>query len=420
VTGVAFAAPPSHPGQARLGEPAALAAGAPQTRPKPKPVVKPKPRPKVEPKPRGKTAAPVIVAVIDGGVDVTHPALAGHLWTNPAEVAGNGIDDDRDGIVDDVSGANLLTKTGDLHDDTGHGTHVSGIIARIDPGAKIMALKAGDGHFIDLGAAASALHYAVDHGARIVNLSWAFLSSDSALEQAVAYAGAHNVLVVTAAGNFGTDNDLRPTYPASYLSSTLVSVAATCDGQTLASFSNFGKLSVSVAAPGCDITSSLPGGAYGALSGTSMASPAVAGVAALLLEQRPATSAADLARDILGGARPAAPLAGVLTSGATLDQAGALAALANPDRALPASFTASAPSASFTTQQDPTYYYQSVGFSWTPSSDADLAGYRVFVDGNAVAAAPPSATSLTVKIGPGSHTWSVVAYDRSGNATTAR
>ena len=246
-----------------------------------------------------------------------------------------------------------------------------------------MALKAGDGHFIDLGAAASAIYYAVAHGARIINLSWAFLSSDASLEQAVAYAGAHNVLVVTAAGNFGTDNDLRPTYPASYLSSTLVSVAATCDGQSLASFSNFGKLSVSVAAPGCDITSTLPGGAYGALSGTSMASPAVAGVAALLLEQRPTTSAADLARDILGGARPAAPLAGVLSSGASLDQAGALAALANPDRALPASFTAKAPSPSFTTQQDPTYYYQSVAFSWTPSSDPDLAGYRIVVDGNA-------------------------------------
>jgi subtilisin family serine protease len=296
---------------------------------------------------------------------------------------------------------------------------VSGIIARLDPKAKIMALKAGDGHFIDLGAAASAIHYAVAHGARVINLSWAFLSSDASLEQAVAYAGAHNVLVVAAAGNFGTDNDLRPTYPASYLSSTLVSVAATCDGQTLASFSNFGKVSVSVAAPGCNITSTLPGGAYGALSGTSMAAPAVAGVAALLLEHRPATKAADLARDILGGAQPAPSLSEVLSSGSSLSAAGALAALANPDRIPPAAFTERSPSPSFATRKDPTYYYQSVGFSWTQSRDPDLAGYTVLVDGRPVAGVAPTATSVTAKIGPGAHTWSVVAYDRSGNATTA-
>ncbi len=357
--------------------------------------------------------------MVDGGVDVTHPALAGHLWSNPTEIPGNGVDDDKDGIVDDVAGANLLAKTGDPRDDSGHGTHVSGIIAKLDPNAKIMALKAGDGHFVDLGAAASAIYYAVAHGARVVNLSWAFLSSDASLEQAVAYAGAHNVLVVVAAGNFGTDNDLRPTYPASYLSSTLVSVAATCDGQTVASFSNFGKLSVNVAAPGCDVTSTLPGGAYGALSGTSMAAPAVAGVAALLLERKPATSALDLARDILGGARPASSLAGVLSSGASLDEAGALAALASPDRVPPAGFREQSPSPSFTVQQDPTYYYQRVAFSWTQSSGPDLAGYRIVVDGKAVAGAAPSATSLTAKIGPGVHTWLVVAYDRSGNATTA-
>ena len=361
----------------------------------------------------------MIVAVVDGGINVTHPALAGHLWANSAEIAGNGIDDDKDGIVDDVHGANLLAKTADLHDDTGHGTHVSGIVARLDPNAKIMALKAGDGHYIDLGAAASAIYYAVAHGARVVNLSWAFLSSDASLEQAIAYAGAHNVLVVTAAGNFGTDNDLRPTYPASYVSSTLLSVAATCDGQTLASFSNFGKLSVNVAAPGCNITSTLPGGGYGALSGTSMASPAVAGVAALLLERRPTTSAADLARAILGGAQPSSSLAGLLSSGASLDTAGALAALVKPDRVPPAAFTEQSPGPAFVTQQDPSYYYQSVSFSWTPSRDPDLAGYTVVVDGTPEVAVAPSATSVVAKIGPGSHTWSVVAYDRNMNATTA-
>ena len=419
LTAVALVALPTrHLERSRHATPEALAARAPQTKPKPKPKAKP-------PLGRGGTtgrrgsAPTVIVAVVDGGVDVTHPALAGHLWSNQAEVSKNGVDDDKDGIVDDVTGANFLTATGDVHDDTGHGTHVSGIIAKLDPNVKIMALKAGDEHFIDLGAAARAIYYAVAHSARIINLSWAFVSDDASLKLAIAYAGAHNVLVVAAAGNFGTDNDLRPTYPASYLSNTLVAVAATCDGQTLASFSNFGKLSVDVAAPGCDITSALPGGTYGALSGTSMAAPAVAGVAALLLERRPSTSAQDLERDILGGAQPAPALAGVLSSGASLNAAGAEAALSSPDRVRPAAFIAESPSPSFTVQQDPTYYYRSVVFSWTPSADSDLAGYRIIVDGNGIAAAAPSATSLKATIGPGTHIWSVIAYDRSGNATKA-
>ena len=421
VAAILLALPARHFEPAGYATPAALDARRPLTTPKPKT----RPKPKAKPAAKagistGPSSAPtVIVAVVGGAADLTHPALVGHLWSNPAEIPGNGIDDDKNGIVDDVAGANFPTNTGDVGDDTGHGTHVSGIIAMLDPRAKIMVLKAGDGHFIDLGAAAKAIYYAVAHGARIINLSWAFLSSDASLEQAIGYAGAHNVLVVVAAGNFGTDNDLRPTYPASYLSNTLVSVAATCDGQTLASFSNFGKLSVNVAAPGCNITSTLPGGAYGALSGTSMAAPGIAGVAALLLEQRPGTSAQDLERDILGGAQPSPALAGVLSSGASLDTAGALAALSNPDRAAPTNFTEQAPSRSFTVQQDPTYYYQAVTFSWTQSHDPDLAGYKLILDGNAIAAATASAITMTAKIGPGTHTWSVVAYDRSGNTTTA-
>ena len=149
-----------------------------------------------------------------------------------------------------------------------------------------------------------------------------------------------------------------------------------------------------------------------------MASPAVAGVAALLLERRPSTSAAELARDILGGARPAPSLSGVLSSGASLDAGGALAALANPDRVLPAAFVAQSPSPSFATQRDPAYYYQRIAFSWTPSGDSDLAGYTVVVDGKPVAAVAPTSTSVTAQIGPGTHSWSVVAYDRSGNRTT--
>jgi subtilisin family serine protease len=363
--------------------------------------------------------APVIVAVIDGGVDVTHPDLQGHLWVNPGEIAGNGVDDDGDGIVDDVNGANFVSHDGNLTDETGHGTHVAGIVAHYDPSAKIMVLKAGHGEWIDIGAATEAVNYAVAHGARVINLSWAFLSSDAGLAQALANAEAHGVLVVAAAGNFGFDNGLRPVYPASYSSGDLLAVAATCDGRTLASFSNFGKIGVTLAAPGCSILSTLPGGAHGLLSGTSMAAPAVTGTAALLFEQRAALSVPDVVRALLGGSDPEPGLANVVSTGASLDVSGALQALSAPDTTPPAAFGAVAPAASFTTQRDPSFYYQNVTFSWTPSSDAALAGYRVLLDGAPLAAVDASATSVTAKVPPGSHTWSVVAYDRSGNTTTA-
>ena len=363
--------------------------------------------------------APVVVAVIDGGVDVSHPDLQGRLWVNPAEIAGNGIDDDGNGIVDDVNGANFVSHDGNVADESGHGTHVSGIVAQYDPSVRIMALKAGHGEWIDIPAATQAVDYAVTHGARVINLSWAFLSSDTGLAQALARAEEHGVLVVVAAGNFGFDSGLRPVYPASYSSDSLVAVAATCDGQSLASFSNFGKLGVTLAAPGCGIVSLLPGAAHGALSGTSMAAPAVAGAAALLLERRPNATTRELVHALLGGATPAASLASVVSTGASLDVTGALQALATPDTSAPATFSSISPAPGFATERDPSFYYQNVPFSWTPSGDPALAGYRVILDGVPLVGVSASATSVTAKVPPGQHVWSVVAYDRSGNATTA-
>jgi subtilisin family serine protease len=359
-----------------------------------------------------------IVAVIDSGVDVTHPALRDHLWVNPGEIPGNGVDDDHNGIVDDVNGVNLVAGNADLADDVGHGTHVAGIIAQTDPAAQIMVLKAGSGGLIDLGAATAGINYAVAHGARVINLSWATLSYDAALAQAIHSAIEHGVLVVAAAGNFGFDTDVRPVYPGSYGEPGLLSVAATCDGRTAASFSDFGKVGVELAAPGCGISSTLPGGGYGGLTGTSMAAPAVSGTAALLLGQRPQSTPAELERSILGGATPDPGLAASVSTGATLSVSGALAALAAPDRTPPAAFRPVAPAASFTTERDPSYYYQSVTFTWSPSSDDALAGYRVVLDGHPIGVAP-SATSVTTRVAPGPHTWSVVAYDRSGNETVA-
>jgi subtilisin family serine protease len=313
---------------------------------------------------------------------------------------------------------NFAAGNADLGDDVGHGTHVAGIVLQTDPAARIMVLKAGNGGTIDLGAATSAVNYAVAHGARVINLSWATLSYDAALADAIHAAAQHDVLVVAAAGNFGFDTDVRAVYPGSFGQPGLLSVAATCDGHTAASFSNFGKVSVELAAPGCGISSTLPGGGYGALSGTSMAAPAVSGTAALLLGQRPQATAVELERSILGGTVPDAGLATSVSTGATLSVNGALAALAAPDRTPPAPFAAVAPAASFTTDRDPSFYYQNVTFTWTPSQDAALAGYRVVLDGHPIGA-PASASSLTTRVAPGPHTWTVVAYDRSGNETAA-
>jgi subtilisin family serine protease len=328
-------------------------------------------------------------------------------------------DDDGDGIVDDVHGANFVAHNADLRDGSGHGTHIAGIIAAADPSARIMALEVGTGEWIDVGAATAAVYYAVAHGARILNMSWAFRPADPAFEQAIRYAISKNVLVVAAAGNFGTSNDTTPTYPASYASGGLLSVAATCDGRTVAPFSNYGKLSVSIAAPGCNITSTLPGGRYGTMSGTSMAAPEVAGAAALLLERYPTASATDLARALLGGAQAEAGLADTVSSGAALDTAGALTAMASPDRSAPSPFARVSPAPAFAARRDPTYYYDRITFSWTPSRDADLAGYRVIVDGSPALATGPDADQAVVSVTPGSHSWSVQAYDRSGNTTTA-
>ena len=193
-----------------------------------------------------------------------------------------------------------------------------------------MALKAGAGRFIDIAAAATAIRYAVDHGARVINLSWAFQAGAGFLADALKYARARDVLVVAAAGNFSFDNDVIPTYPASYSSDTLVSVAATCDGQTLAPFSDFGKLSVSIAAPGCDVRSSVPGGGYALMSGTSMAAPAAAGAAAAVLERYPKLHAVQLKAALLGGSQPEPALADTVEAGAVLTLDSSLAACGVP------------------------------------------------------------------------------------------
>ncbi|NLY00379.1 MAG: S8 family serine peptidase, partial [Rhodopirellula sp.] len=276
-----------------------------------------------------------IVAVIDSGVDYTHPDLAANMWRNPAEIAGNGIDDDGNGFVDDVYGADFINRDGDPMDDHGHGTHVAGTIAAVhdngrgvagvNPSAKIMALKfldaSGSGSLLD---AVAALDYAVAHGAQISNNSWGSGQFSQALEDGIRRAQQAGHIVVAAAGNNGSDLDLVASYPASYGLDNVVSVAATDRNDLLAAFSNYSDRSVDLAAPGYAILSTKPGDTYDTSSGTSMAAPHVSGAISLVWDLNPDWDYARVIGQVLATVDPLPGLTDKTASGGRLNAAEAL------------------------------------------------------------------------------------------------
>jgi subtilisin family serine protease len=257
---------------------------------------------------RQTTGADVTVAIVDSGVDLGHPDLAPNLWTNPGEIPGNGVDDDNNGYVDDVHGFDFVDGDGDPQDANGHGTHVAGIVgARGGNGiggsgvawrARLMAVRVLDPDARGTTTAvAQGIRYAVDNGARIVNLSLAGPSPTTDLEDAVRYAQQHGVLIVVAAGNDGADLASAPTYPAAYAQDNILGVAATTPTGGLSSVSDYGT-GADVAAPGEQILSAALGGGYEWRTGTSMAAPHIAGALVLLAAARPDLDAAGL-RDAL-------------------------------------------------------------------------------------------------------------------------
>jgi subtilisin family serine protease len=241
----------------------------------------------------------VVVGVVDTGIDYDHPDLKANMWTNPGEIANNGIDDDRNGVVDDVYGFNAIVNSGDPRDDNIHGTHCAGTIGAVGNNSigvvgvnqtvKMMALKfldrSGSG---SLSNAIKAIDYAVAIKQKyniprmVLNNSWGGGGFSQPLYDAIQRANAAGIVFVAAAGNEGNDNDLNPAYPGSYELPNVVSVAAIDKNGNIASFSNYGSSAVDIAAGGVDILSTAPNGAYASLSGTSMASPHVAGALALL------------------------------------------------------------------------------------------------------------------------------------------
>jgi thermitase len=272
--------------------------------------------------------SPVIVAVVDTGSDLSHPDLAGKFWTNTKEIAGNKLDDDKNGYVDDVYGINTLKRnaqgeaTADVTLDScrgffcasSHGTHVAGTIAAvqnnaigvagISSDAKIMTIKTvpsngSDETDVDV---AESYAYAAKNGARVINCSFGKKVNEGGNivnEMITTIAEKYNVLVVIAAGNdSGMDIDTSLRYPASYENPYTLVIGASSSNGTRASFSNIGKKNVDLFAPGADIVSTVKDG-YEAYDGTSMATPHVAGVAAEILSQFPKLTVKELKQVIL-------------------------------------------------------------------------------------------------------------------------
>jgi thermitase len=247
--------------------------------------------------------------VLDTGVDTGHPDLKDNIHKNTKEKNNNGTDGDKNGYVDDYYGYNAYKGKGNGEDDNGHGTHVSGIVAGrgnnsvgvagVCWSAKVVPIKfmnsAGYG---SMSKAIAGIEYAIDRGVKVINASFGSSSSSQALKDAIAQAKDHGVLIVVAAGNDGKNIDSSPTYPASYTNGNLLVVAASTNADTLASFSNYGKNNVDLAAPGQDIMSTYLGGSYRMLDGTSMAAPMVSGVAAMLRSRNSEATYSEIRKTI--------------------------------------------------------------------------------------------------------------------------
>jgi alpha-tubulin suppressor-like RCC1 family protein/subtilisin family serine protease len=271
-------------------------------------------------------SAQVIVAITDTGIDPQHADLAANIWRNSGEIPGNNVDDDGNGFVDDVSGWNFVNGNNVVSDLHGHGTHVAGTIgavgnngvgvAGVNWTVSLLPLKVCGQSSCLTTDVVNGFLYAARMGARVVNTSLGGYYPPIEYERAaLSRLGSKGALVVIAAGNSSSNNDVRPAYPASYNLGNIISVAATGEGDTLASFSNYGATSVHLAAPGVSILSTWPGGQLRALNGTSMATPHVAGAAALLLAHKPTLTYHGVRASLLESAQRIGALTGKVATG---------------------------------------------------------------------------------------------------------
>lgn len=281
----------------------------------------------------------IVVAVVDTGVDINHEDLKANIWINKNEIPGNGIDDDQNGYVDDINGINTLVRdssgkaTVNVIDTHSHGTHVSGTIAAVQNNkigiagiaskAKIMAIRTvpnnGDERDVDV---AEAFIYAAKNGAKIINCSFGKSKNEGKqlIPDTLKYiADTYGVLVVAAAGNDSSDIDRSPTYPASFANDNLLIVSSTSNSGGMSYFSNYGKISVDVATPGSSIYSTVPGNKYDSMSGTSMASPTTAGVAAEIWSHYPQLTYGQVKEVLMKSVTPVDKFKSKMVSGGRID-----------------------------------------------------------------------------------------------------
>ncbi len=277
----------------------------------------------------------VIVGVVDTGVDYNHPDLSYNIYRNPNEIADNKIDDDHNGFIDDVIGWDFVHNDHLPFDDMMHGTHVSGTIGAVGNNGvgvsgvnqyvTILGVKAFDAQGSgEVATAIQAIEYAVMQGAKVLNNSWGDSEFSQALEDVIGEAGKKGVTVVCAAGNETNNNDKKAMYPANTDKENVISVAASTQADKLAFFSNFGKKTVHLAAPGEGIYSTVPNNQYDTMDGTSMASPHVAGAAALLLSIKPELSPKEIRKLLMDSVDKIPAFATKTASGGRLNVAKAV------------------------------------------------------------------------------------------------
>jgi len=364
-------------------------------------------------------ASGVIVAVIDTGTQWDHPDLDDNIWSNNGEIAGNGIDDDNNGYIDDVRGWDFYGNDNNPTDTEGHGTHTAGTVgaegnngigvAGVAWDVQIMPLRFLGPNGGSTSDAIAALNYAVDNGARISNNSWGGGGFSTAMRDAIASASSANHLFVAASGNDGVNTDNSPHYPSSYSDDSIISVAATDNRDQMASFSNYGSNSVDIGAPGVDIASTYTGNGYVWNSGTSMAAPHVAGAAAILLAHNPSWSYTQLRDRLLSTARGTNAMNGVTTTGGVLNLDAALDGGGGPANTAPTANIGTPSNGSTYTQGD------SVTFSGSASDneDGNISALLVWTssrDGQIGNGASFSTSSLSV----GNHTITASVDDSGG------
>jgi PKD repeat protein len=331
----------------------------------------------------------VVIALIDTGIDYSHPDIAGNIWRNPGEIPNNGIDDDGDGYIDDLIGWNFVKKNNLPFDDHSHGTHCAGIIAALTNNhigvagtlwkAKIIPLKTFDSSGSgDSWRETEAIKYADKIGAKIISCSWSEVDS-TPLKNAILNSPA---LFIFAAGNgdrltgMPVNTDVSPIYPSCYDFPNIISVAAIDPSDNLVMIpgywaSNYGKSSVDLAAPGYEIYSTLPGNSYGLKNGTSMATPFVAGVAGLIKSKQPELTNSQIKAAILNNVDKVPSLNGKVASGGRLNAYKALISVILP----------LSPPASVTNLGNTTFQPTIITWTWTDPTSTDFSKVMVYLDG---------------------------------------